>query len=55
LELYKERVFKKNNDYKVKMFEVEKIGYDATGKKAEGSELLEVANRIRIFMEKENL
>ena len=47
LDLYKERIFQFVNDYKVLMIEVENIGYDATGKKIEGSELPEVAKRIK--------
>lgn len=47
LELYKEQIFHFINDYKVLMIEVENVGYDATGKKIEGSELPEVARRIR--------
>lgn len=50
LELYKERIFQFINDYKVLMIEVENIGYDATGKKNEGSELPEVANKINRFI-----
>jgi type I restriction enzyme M protein len=55
LELYKERIFKQFQDYKVKMFEVENIGYDAIGKKMEGSELADVAKRIRNFIVEEGL
>lgn len=47
LKLYKERIFQFINDYKVLMIEVENVGYDATGKKIEGSELPEVATRIK--------
>ena len=50
LELYKERIFQFVNDYKVLMIEVENIGYDATGKKIEGSELLEVAIKIKEYI-----
>ena len=32
------------------MLEVENIGYDATGKKIEGSELLEVAIKIKEYI-----
>ena len=49
-ELYKERIFQFVNDYKVLMIEVENIGYDATGKKIEGSELLEVAIKIKEYI-----
>jgi len=55
LELYKKEIFKQIKDYKVKMFEIENIGYDATGKKIDGSELLEVANRIQEFIKKEKI
>lgn len=50
LELYKERIFKYSKDYEVLMLEVENIGYDATGKKIEGNELKEVADKIREFI-----
>ncbi len=49
LELYKEQIFRFINDYNVLMIEVENVGYDATGKKIEGSELSEVAKRIRLI------
>jgi type I restriction enzyme M protein len=55
LELYKEKIFQHIKDYKVKMFELENIGYDATGRKIEGSELMEVANSIKQFIKEENL
>lgn len=47
LELYKEQIFHFIKDYKVLMVEVENVGYDATGKKIAGSELPEVALKIR--------
>ncbi len=47
LELYKEAVL----DYEVLMVEVENIGYDATGKEIEGSELGKVAEQINEFIE----
>lgn len=47
LELYKEQIFHFVNDYKVLMIEVENVGYDATGEKIEGSELTEVALKIK--------
>ena len=50
LELYKERIFQFINDYKVLMIEVENIGYDATGKKIEESELPKVANKIKEYI-----
>jgi hypothetical protein len=37
------------------MFEIENIGYDATGKKMEGNELMKVADRIQKFMIEESL
>ena len=39
-----------SKDYEVLMLEVENVGYDATGKKIEGSELEEVALQIREFI-----
>jgi len=48
LELYREATSK--NDYDVLMFEIDNIGYDATGKKIEGNELMEVANQINNFL-----
>lgn len=50
LELYKERIFKYSADYEVLMLEVENIGYDATGKPIEGSELPEAAKQIKEFI-----
>ena len=50
LELYKERIFQFIDDYKVLMIEVENIGYDATGKKIAGSELPEVAIKIKEYI-----
>ena len=55
LELYKERIFQYSKDYDALMLEVENIGYDATGKKIDGNELSDVAERIQSFMKKENL
>ncbi|MDR2126200.1 MAG: SAM-dependent methyltransferase, partial [Prevotellaceae bacterium] len=55
LELYKEKMTQYIKDYQVKMFEIENVGYDATGKKIGGNELLDVANRIQKFMSEENL
>lgn len=51
LDLYKEQIFHFINDYKVLMIEVDNIGYDATGKKINGSELPKVAIKIRKFIE----
>ena len=50
LELYKERIFQFIDDYTVLMIEVENIGYDATGKKIAGSELPEVAIKIKEYI-----
>ncbi|KAA6314599.1 hypothetical protein EZS27_034809, partial [termite gut metagenome] len=55
LELYKERTLQHIKDYKVKMFEIENIGYDATGKKMDGSELFDVAKKIQDFIIEEGL
>ena len=49
LELYKERIFKYFDNYEVLMVEVENVGYDATGKKIEGNELPEIANKLNSF------
>ena len=50
LKLYKEEIFKYANDYEVLMFDVENVGYDATGKEIKGSELVEVSKRINKFI-----
>jgi len=55
LELYKEKITSHIRNYKVIMIQVENIGYDATGKKIEGNELPEIANRIREFVKIEDL
>jgi type I restriction enzyme M protein len=55
LELYKEKMAKYIQNYTIKMFEIDNIGYDATGKKIEGSELMDVAGRIQNFMIEEGL
>jgi type I restriction enzyme M protein len=55
LELYKEKMVSHIQNYTTLMFEVENIGYDATGKKIEGSELLDVAGRIQNFIIMEGL
>ena len=52
LELYKKEVFEYSKDYEVLMFEVENIGYDATGKTIEGNELFDVAEQINKFIVK---
>ena len=46
LTLYKESIFNYSKDYEVLMLEVENVGYDATGKFIEGSELDDVAMKI---------
>lgn len=50
IELYKEAVFNYTQDYEVLMLEIENVGYDATGKRIEGSELEYVALQIRDFI-----
>ena len=55
LELYKERITGHIRNYSTLMFEIENIGYDATGKKIDGSELLDVAGRIQKFIKREGL
>ena len=50
LTLYKEEFFRYSRDYEVLMCEVTNIGYDATGKEIAGSELPEVANKIKEFI-----
>ena len=52
LNLYKEYVFNYSQDYEVLMLEVENVGYDATGKVIEGSELPKVAQQIKDFISK---
>jgi type I restriction enzyme M protein len=46
--LYKEKTVQ--YDYDILMYDVEHIGYDATGKKIEGSELSNVATQINDFI-----
>lgn len=50
LELYKKQIFNYSEDYEVLMLEVENIGYDATGKPIEGSELIEATLKIKEFI-----
>ena len=50
LELYKESIFKYSSDYDILLLEVENVGYDATGKTIEGSELIEAGQRINEFI-----
>jgi len=50
LTLYKEEIFRYSKDYEVLMCEVTNIGYDTTGKEIAGSELPEVANKIKKFI-----
>lgn len=52
LTLYKESIFNYSKDYEVLMLEVENVGYDATGKFIEGSELDDVAKKIKEFISK---
>lgn len=52
LTLYKGSIFSYSKDYEVLMLEVENVGYDATGKFIEGSELTEVAQKIKDFISK---
>ena len=52
LNLYKESIFDYSQDYEVLMLEVENVGYDATGKDIEGSELPNVAQQIKDFISK---
>ncbi|MBP5434975.1 restriction endonuclease subunit M [bacterium] len=54
LELYKKEVFEYSKDYEVLMFEVENIGYDATGKSISGNELPEVARQIHEYIAQNN-
>lgn len=50
IELYKESIFKYSDDYEILMLEVENVGYDATGKTIDGSELERVALQIKEFI-----
>lgn len=50
LELYKKQIFNYSEDYEALMLEVENIGYDATGKPIEGSELADAAKKIKEFI-----
>lgn len=50
IELYKKAMLSYVGDYEVLMVEVGNVGYDATGKEIEGSELNEVVNRINSFI-----
>ena len=50
LNLYKEAIFDYSQDYEILMLEVENVGYDATGKEIEGSELSKVAQQIKNFI-----
>lgn len=52
LNLYKEAIFDYSQDYEILMLEVENVGYDATGKDIEGSELPKVAQQIKDFISK---
>ena len=50
LALYKEAIFKYSQDNDVLMLEIGNVGFDASGKRIEGSELPEAAQRIRKFI-----
>lgn len=50
LEMYKDKIFQYSSDYEVLMFEIENIGYDATGKHIDGSELEKVSIQINNFI-----
>lgn len=50
IKLYKESIFDYSIDYEVLMLEVENIGYDATGKEIPGSELNDIAKKIKDFI-----
>ena len=52
LSLYKESISNYSQDYEVLRLEVENVGYDATGKDIEGSELPKVAQQIKDFISK---
>lgn len=52
LNLYKESIFNYSQDYEVLMVEIENVGYDATGKDIEGSELIKAAQQIKNFISK---
>ncbi|MBE6462197.1 MAG: restriction endonuclease subunit M [Alphaproteobacteria bacterium] len=53
IERYKKEAFSILPDYEVLMLEVENIGYDATGRKKDGSELPIVSEKIRNFISKQ--
>ena len=55
LELYEEKIAGHIRNYSTLMFEIENIGYDATGKKIDGGELSDVAGRIQKFIKEEGL
>lgn len=50
LELFKEHIRKYSSNYEVMMVVVDNIGYDTTGKKIDGSELPNIADRINKFI-----
>lgn len=50
LNLYKEAIFSYSEDYEVLMVEVENVGFDATGRTVDGSELADAAKQIREFI-----
>ena len=55
LEQYKEKIKPFISDYIIKMFEIENVGYDATGRKIKGSEFDKVAHIIKEFIANEGL
>ncbi len=52
LKQYKERSLKVILDYEVLMLEIENIGYEATGKSKDGTELPEASKQIKDFIKK---
>ena len=52
LNLYKEAIFSYSENYEVLMVEVENVGFDATGKNIDGSELVELSQQIKNFISK---
>jgi type I restriction enzyme M protein len=55
IKMYKSRVFEIIKNYDVLMLEIENIGYDATGRKKEGSELKNAASKIKAFIKQQGL
>ncbi len=50
LNAYKQEALKITKDYDVLMLEIENIGYDATGRRKDGSELPEASKKIKSFI-----